>query len=107
MKMIPLPTTMNHHPPSIDDDVPIMNITTDNGDVDTGDSTPTLPTDMAIGDTDNPTGVDGTIPMGPNHDTHAVNSDTAASPTLKATTTSAVDTGDVDMNDGASANTAP
>ena len=38
---------------------------------------------MAIGNTDNPTGVDGTISMGSNGDTHTVNSDTAASPTLE------------------------
>ena len=36
---------------------------------------------MTIGNTDNPTGVDGTISMGSNGDTHTVNSDTAASPT--------------------------
>ena len=42
---------------------------------------------MTIGNTNNPIGLDGTMPMGPNDDTHVVNSDTAASPTLKDTTT--------------------
>ena len=53
-----------------------------------------LPTaDMATGNMNNPVGLDGTTPMGPNDDTLIVNSDTAASPTLKETATSAVDTG--------------
>jgi len=41
---------------------------------------------MAIGDTNNPTGIDGTMPMGPSDDTHVANSDTAASPTFEDTT---------------------
>ena len=45
---------------------------------------------MTIGDTNNPTGVNETIRMGPNDDTHVANSDTAASPTLK----------DSSLNDG-------
>ena len=41
-------------------------VTADNtGNVDTGDRASDPPTDMAIGDTNNPTGIDGTMPMGP------------------------------------------
>ena len=51
----------------------------DTGDVDTGGRASAPPADMTIGDTNNPTGIDGpigldgTIPMGPSEDTHIVN----------------------------------
>ena len=77
------PSPHDDEPPSIDDDVPVMHIAIDTGDVDMGGRTSAPPADMTIGDTNNPTGIDGTIPMGPNDDTHVINSDTAASPTLK------------------------
>ena len=70
-------------PPSIDDDVPVINAATDTGDVNTGGRTPAPPTNMITGDTNNPTGIDGTTPMGPNDGTRVVNSGTATSPTLK------------------------
>ena len=38
---------------------------------------------MTIDDTNNPTGIDGIMPMGPSDDTHVVNSNTDSSPTLK------------------------
>ena len=57
------------------------------GDVDTEGGAPAPPSGTIIGNTNNPTGLDGTIPIGPSDDTHVANSDTAASPTLKDTTT--------------------
>jgi len=68
----------------------------DTGNVDTGGKASTPPTDMAIDDTNCPTGTLGIIPTGPSDDTHitnsningtlVVNSDIAASPTLEETT---------------------
>ena len=69
----------------MDDDAPVVNVTTGTGDVDTRGKTSAPPVDMTIDDTNNPTGMDGTMPMGPNDNTHIANSDTAASPTLTPT----------------------
>ena len=41
---------------------------------------------MTIDDTNNPTSIDGVMPTGPNNDTHAANSNTAASPIFEDTT---------------------
>ena len=76
------PSPHDDEPPSMDDDAPVVNAI-DTGDVDTGDRASAPPTDMTIGDTNNPTGIDGAMPMGPSDDTHVVNSDTAASSTSK------------------------
>ena len=54
----------------------------DAGDVDMEGGAFAPPADVAIGNTNNPTDFDGTIPIRPSDDTHVVNSDTAASPTL-------------------------
>ena len=45
----------------------------DTGDVDTEGGASAPPADMAIGNTNNPIGLDGTILMGPSDDTHVVN----------------------------------
>ena len=45
----------------------------DTGNVDTGGRASTPPTDMTIDSTNNPTGLDGTIPTGPNDDIHVAN----------------------------------
>ena len=66
----------------------------DTGDVDTEGGAPAPPAHMTIGNTNNPTGLGGTMPIGPSDDTHVVNSDTAESPTLKDTSRCAVNTGD-------------
>ena len=42
----------------------------DTGDVDTECGASAPPADMAIGNTNNPIGLDGTMPMGPSDDTH-------------------------------------
>ena len=74
------PSPYDDEPPSIDDDVPVIRITTDTGGVDAEDTAPAPHTDMIIGDTNNPNGMDDTTLMGPRDDTHVVNSNTAASP---------------------------
>ena len=55
----------------------------DTGDVGMEGSASAPPADVTTNNTVNPIGFGGTIPMGPSDDTHAVNSDTATSPTLK------------------------
>ena len=52
-------------------------------DTDGGDAAP--PAEMNIGNTNNPVGLDGDIAMGPGDGILVINSDTAASPTLKTT----------------------
>jgi len=47
--------------------------TIDTGNIDTGCRASTPPTDMTIDSTNNPTGLDGTIPTGPNDDIHVAN----------------------------------
>ena len=44
--------------------------TIDTGNVDTEGRASTPPTDMTIDSTNNPTGLDGTMPTGPNDDIH-------------------------------------
>jgi hypothetical protein len=78
----------------MDDDVPVIRVATDTGGVDTGHTAPAPHTDIAIGDTNNPTDTHGVMPTGPNDGIHVTNSNTdngeppsmddnAASPTLE------------------------
>ena len=66
------------------------------GDVDTGGRASTPPADMTIDSTNNPIGLDGTIPMGPRDDTHIVNAaDPVGAPQPQPPTNTDMDIGAV------------
>ena len=66
----------------------------DTGNVDTGGGASTPPTDMTIDSTNNPIGLDGTIPMGPSDDIHIANAtDPVGAPQPQPPANNNVDTG--------------